>query len=426
MSVSSEWNETKKTFKVTLEQSLAPTPGQSRKALMHIPLAYGLILPDGTEFEGQPTGGEASDGVFHLTKRKQTFSFSNVPGRPVVSINRGFSAPVNIAMEQSPEDLAHISRHESDGVARWQALNDYATRHLVAASRLARDGRNLMPAGDLADVLIATAKDDTLEPAFRAQALALPAESDIAREIGSNIDPDAIHTAREAVLAEVARAGQEVFTTLAASAPKGAYSPDAAAAGQRALAGISMSYASIAEATAERAKAAFNAADNMTVLAQALQVLAHQFPGSDETREALETFRTRYADNPLVLDKWYSIQAMAPGAETCERVEELLASPDFDHTNPNRMRSLVGAFTAGNPTGFNRADGAGYRLLARQVVEIDGRNPQLAARLLTAMRSWRSLEPGRQEQARLALLSIRDAGKLSADVSDIVERMLAA
>lgn len=426
LSVSSEWNETKKTFKVTLEQSLAPTPGQSRKALMHIPLAYGLILPDGTEFEGQPTGGEASDGVFHLTKRKQTFSFSNVPGRPVVSINRGFSAPVNIAMEQSPEDLAHISRHESDGVARWQALNDYATRHLVAASRLARDGRNLMPAGDLADVLIATAKDDTLEPAFRAQALALPAESDIAREIGSNIDPDAIHTAREAVLAEVARAGQEVFTTLAASAPKGAYSPDAAAAGQRALAGISMSYASIAEATAERAKAAFNAADNMTVLAQALQVLAHQFPGSDETREALETFRTRYADNPLVLDKWYSIQAMAPGAETCERVEELLASPVFDHTNPNRMRSLVGAFTAGNPTGFNRADGAGYRLLARQVVEIDGRNPQLAARLLTAMRSWRSLEPGRQEQARLALLSIRDAGKLSADVSDIVERMLAA
>jgi aminopeptidase N len=221
VSVSSEWDETKKTFKVTLEQSLAPTPGQSRKALMHIPLAYGLILPDGTEFEGQPAGGEASGGVFHLTKRKQTFSFSNVPGRPVLSINRGFSAPVNIAMEQSPEDLAHISRYDSDGVARWQALNDYATRHLVAAARLARDGRNLMPAGDLADVLITTAKDETLEPAFRAQALALPAESDIAREIGANIDPDAIHTAREAVLAEVARAGHDVFSALAASAPKG-------------------------------------------------------------------------------------------------------------------------------------------------------------------------------------------------------------
>jgi aminopeptidase N len=165
VSVSSDWNETKKTFKVTLEQSLAPTPGQSRKALMHIPLAYGLILPDGREFDGQPDTGEAENGVFHLTKRKQTFSFlSDVPGRPVLSINRGFSAPVNIAMEQSPEDLAHISRHDSDGVARWQALNDYATRHLVAASRLARDGRNLPPASDLADVLIATAADDTLSP----------------------------------------------------------------------------------------------------------------------------------------------------------------------------------------------------------------------------------------------------------------------
>jgi aminopeptidase N len=254
---------------------------------MHIPLAYGLILPDGTEFDGQPAGGEASGGVFHLTKRKQTFSFSNVPGRPVLSINRGFSAPVNIAMEQSPEDLAHISRYDSDGVARWQALNDYATRHLVAAARLARDGRNLMPAGDLADVLITTAKDETLEPAFRAQALALPAESDIAREIGSNIDPDAIHTAREAVLAEVARAGHDVFSALAASAPKDAYSPDAAAAGQRALAGIAMSYASIADATAQRAKSAYDAAGNMTELSQALQVLAHQFPGADETRTAL-------------------------------------------------------------------------------------------------------------------------------------------
>jgi aminopeptidase N len=186
-----------------------------------------------------------------------------------------------------------------------------------------------------------------------------------------------------------------------------------------------MSYASIADATAQRAKSAYDAAGNMTELSQALQVLAHQFPGADETRAALESFKSRYADNPLVLDKWYSIQAMAPGAETCNRVEELLASPDFDRTNPNRMRSLIGAFSAGNPTGFNRADGAGYRLLARQVVEIDGRNPQLAARLLTAMRSWRSLEPGRQEKAREALLSVRDAGNLSADVSDIVDRMLA-
>jgi aminopeptidase N len=130
--------------------------------------------------------------------------------------------------------------------------------------------------------------------------------------------------------------------------------------------------------------------------------------------EALdESFKSRYADNPLVLDKWYSIQAMAPGAsKPATGSRNCSTSPDFDRTNPNRMRSLIGAFSAGNPTGFNRADGAGYRLLARQVVEIDGRNPQLAARLLTAMRSWRSLEPGRQEQAREALLSHSRCGQL--------------
>ncbi|WP_422373338.1 aminopeptidase N [Hoeflea sp.] len=425
VSVSTDWNETKKSFDVTLEQSLAPTPGQTRKAVMHITLAYGLILPDGTEFSGEPTGGDASGGVFHLTKRKQTYRFANVPGRPVLSINRGFSAPVNIAMEQSPEDLAHISRHDSDGVARWQALNDFATRHLVSAARLTRDGRTPPAAKDLCDVLIAIAGDEDLEPAFRAQALTLPAESDIAREIGTNIDPDAIHAAREAMLAEVGRAGRDVFAALASSAPEGPYSADAAAAGQRALAAVALSYSAIAEGSPERPKAAFDAADNMTVQSQTLQILAHQFPDAAETAAALETFKARYENNPLVLDKWYSVQAMVPGANTCERIEELLASPGFDRNNPNRMRALIGAFSAGNPTGFNRADGAGYRLLAREVIEIDKRNPQLAARLLTAMRSWRSLEPGRQDQARLALVSIRDAGNLSADVSDIVDRMLA-
>jgi len=426
VSVSADWNETAKTFKVTLEQSLAPTPEQSRKALMHIPLAYGLILPDGAEFAGQPDAGGDTNGLFELTKRKQTYTFSNVPGRPVLSINRGFSAPVNIAMEQSAADLAHIARHDSDGVSRWQALNEQATRHLVEVSKLARDGRNLPPAKELADILIATAADESLEPAFRAQALALPAESDIAREIGSNIDPDAIHTAREAVLAEVAAAGLEVFTKLAENAPRGAYSPDAADAGLRSLAGIAMAYASIAEGQPARAKAAFDMSDNMTVLSQALQVLVHQFPGSNETADALAAFKARFGEDPLAMDKWYSVQATAPGARTCARVEELLDSDDFDRINPNRMRSLVGSFSAGNPTGFNAADGAGYRLLAREVIDIDKRNPQLAARLLTTMRSWRSLEAGRQEMARLALVSIREAGDLSPDVGDIVDRMLAS
>ncbi|MDP2732061.1 MAG: aminopeptidase N C-terminal domain-containing protein, partial [Hoeflea sp.] len=332
---------------------------------------------------------------------------------------------VSVAMEQSAADLAHIARHDSDGVARWQALNEQATRHLVMASKLARDGRDLPSARELADILVATAVDDSLEPAFRAQALALPAESDIAREIGSNIDPDSIHAAREAVLAEVARFGTEVFKKLADGAPKGDYSPNAEDAGKRALAGAAMTYAAIADGVPTRAKSAFDAADNMTMLSQALQVLTQNFPDAEETADALAAFMTRFSGDPLALDKWYAIQAMIPGDATWERVEALLDSAEFDRSNPNRVRALIGSFSAGNPTGFNVASGAGYRLLAREVIDIDRRNPQLAARLLTAMRSWRSLEAGRQEQARLALVSIRGTGSLSPDVSDIVDRMLA-
>ncbi len=425
VSVSTVWNEATSVFSVTMEQTLAPTPGQSRKQVMHLPLAYGLILEDGGEHVGTPRSGEARDGVLHLTKRKQTFTFEGVPSRPVLSINRGFSAPVTIAMEQSAADLAHIARHDTDGVARWQALNDHATLHLVAAARFTRDGRPAPDGKELADILVATAADESLEQAFRAQALSLPAESDIAREIGSNIDPDSIRSARETVLAEVARAGRDVFGRLAEKMPEVPYSPDALSAGARALSGVALSYVCLAEGSPQRAKTVFDGADNMTVMTQALQVLAHQFPEAEETTEALATFESRFEDNPLVMDKWFAIQAMAPGAATLDRVKALMDSPHFDRQNPNRMRALIGSFTSGNPTGFNRADGAGFRLLCEEVLAIDQRNPQLAARLLTAMRSWRALEPGRQEQARLALVAVSGVAELSTDVRDIVERTLA-
>ena len=424
VSVSTRYDEARETFTVTLEQSVKPTPGQSRKQPMHIPLAYGLIMPDGKETAGTTKSADVRDGVIHLVKRRQSVTFEGVKERPVLSINRGFSAPVNLSFERSAADLAHIARHDSDGVARWQAINDCASQFLVTAARLVRDGRDIPSTDELADILIAVGGDEMLEPAFRAQALALPAEADIARDIGDNIDPDAIHLARKGVVAAVASRGRDLFAALSERLPAGPYSPDAASAGLRALAGAALSYICAAEESPARAAAACKSADNMTVMAQALQVLAHQFPDAAETAEALAAFERRFADNPLVMDKWFAIQAMAPGAATCDRVIALMDSPHFDRMNPNRVRSLIGSFSAGNPTGFNRADGAGFRLLASEVIAIDRRNPQLAARLLTAMRSWRALEPTRQEQARLALLSIREAGNLSSDVSDIVERTL--
>jgi aminopeptidase N len=153
-------------------------------------------------------------------------------------------------------------------------------------------------------------------------------------------------------------------------------------------------------------------------------VLAHRFPDAPETAKALETFRARFADNALVIDKWFSIQATIPGEGALERVRALMESPHFNRANPNRVRALVGTFAFSNPTGFNRADGAGYRFLAERILEIDPKNPQLAARILTSMRSWRALEDNRSSRARDALRTIAGTEKLSSDVSDIVERML--
>jgi aminopeptidase N len=424
VSASTSYDAAAKRFEVKLEQTVAPTPGQSNKSPMHIPLAFALITSNGSVSSPAPEEAPGETGVLHLTERSQTFTFPDVAERPVLSLNRGFSAPINLSFEQSDADLAHLARHETDGVARWQAINASATRLLMEAARLARDGRKMPSADELGDILLAAAADDSLEPAFRAQALQLPSEADIAREIGSNIDPDAIHQARQAIFSAVAKKGAALFGTLADDIPEGPYSPAAEDAGRRALAATALAYVCAAEDSPARARAAFDFADNMTVMASALMILAHQFPDAPETAEALAAFETRYADNPLVMDKWMSIQAMAPGEASHDRVIALMDSPHYKAGNPNRVRALIGAFSAGNPTGFNRADGAGYRLLADVVMETDARNPQLAARLLTAMRSWRSLEPERQEEARKALLSIRKSKKLSTDVSDIVERTL--
>ncbi|MGR9175049.1 aminopeptidase N [Rhizobium leguminosarum] len=413
-------------FTLSLEQMIPATPGQPSKEPMHIPLSLALFGENGGKIE--PTsvdGAEYTGEVLHLTGRTQTAVFHGIGTRPVVSINRSFSAPINLHFDQSPADLARLARHETDHFARWQALTDLALPNLLKAARDAREGKPVVSEATFVETLIAAAADESLEPAFRAQALALPSESDIARELGGNNDPDAIHAGRQAILKQIADTGKDVFTGLyAAMTTSGDFSPDAKSAGLRALRNTALTYLSHAEQAPARTKSAFDAANNMTDLSHALTILAHRFPDSAETREALATFRDRFAENALVIDKWLAIQAGIPGAKTLGRVRGLMDDPLFKRTNPNRMRALVGTFAFANPTGFGRADGEGYRFLAEQILDIDQRNPQLAARILTSMRSWRSLEPTRADHARSALIEIERAAALSTDVRDIVERTL--
>ncbi|TIU07601.1 MAG: DUF3458 domain-containing protein, partial [Mesorhizobium sp.] len=248
---------------------------------------------------------------------------------------------------------------------------------------------------------------------------------DIARDIGKNIDPDAILSAREALTAAITETNSEIFSRLYDRlADKDAFSPDAASAGRRALRNILLDYLSLLPGSAALVARHFQSATNMTDRAAALTVLALRHSGSPETVKALADFGAKYATDPLVMDKWFQIQASVPGPQTIHAVRALTGHPAFSMANPNRVRSLVGTFSSANQTGFHRADGEGYRFFVETVLQVEKRNPQLAARLATALRSWRSLEPARQAKAREALLSIANVENLSADLRDIVERTL--
>lgn len=426
LSVSYDYDAAEKTFTIEFEQSLKATPGQSRKKPMHMPIEFGLIGPDGREIVPLSADGmELTGNVIHLRQRNETVRFTGVHERPVPSLLRGFSAPVTLASELPRDDLMFLALHDGDPVGRWQALTKLVTLRLIAGVKQARGGKRPVIDADIVRLVGEIVADETLDAAFRALCLTLPGESDIAREIGSNIDPDAVLASRDALVKAIAEAHAGSFAALYdAMVNTGEFSPDAASAGRRALRNSLLDYLSVAEADPARAAAQYRTSDNMTDRAAALGVLVHRFGDSDETAQALATFEQRFGGDPLVMDKWFSVQATRPGAAALDTVRALMHHKLFSLDNPNRARALIGSFATANQTGFNRADGEAYRFFAETILKIDRENPQLAARLLTALRSWRSLDAARREHARAALALIASAEKLSTDVKDIVGRTL--
>ena len=419
VAVTTSYDARRKEFSVELEQSVPPTPSESRKRVMHIPLAFGLVGADGEDIGG--TGG-----VIQLRKRKETVRFTGLASRPVLSINRCFSAPITLAVEQRASDRLFLARHDSDAFARWEALNTLYLDTLITACRSVRGGRAAKFSKELLELTGEIAADERLEPAYRALLLSLPSESDIAREIGSNIDPNAIHTARDALIDAIAGRNRESFAErYAALADDGPYVPDAEGSGRRALRNTLLDYCSAASASPEIAAAQFTEARNMTDRAAALSVLADRFPDSAEIANALDAFEARFGGDAIVMDKWFQVQAAIPGVETVSRVASLMQHPGFRIDNPNRVRALIGVFASGNPTAFNATDGSGYKLVAEALLAVEANNPQVAARLATAFRSWRSLEPKRREKVRETLSGIAAKKGLSRDLADIIERTLA-
>jgi aminopeptidase N len=415
-----------KTARLKVSQVVPPTPGQPNKEPMHIPLKVGLIGANGDELPLKLEGNMPSDGLLEVTEREQVFEFHDVPALPIPSLLRDFSAPVRLTTSLDPNQIEFLMVHDSDPFNRWQAAQTYATNLMTAA---ARSGLDMAPvtgteAGRLAQALAATVRNETLVPAYRAEGLKLPSESDVARELAHNVDTDAIHTAREALRAKIgetiADALAEIYGTTAPQAP---FSPDPKSAGLRALrnAALDLLVATRRPEEIDRAIRHYRDATNMTDAIMALSILSHL--GAPARDEALADFYMRWQDEPLVLDKWFAVQARAARPDCVEAVRALLAHPKFSLKNPNRVRALIGSFAQANPSGFNRVDGEGYRLLASQALEIDRFNPHVAARLLGAFESWRTLEPGRQRHAKAALDSLASQN-LSTDSYEIVTKTL--
>ena len=426
----SAYDEARRSLTLDISQSTAPTRDQAVKLPLTIPVALGLIDATGREMplvSMDASASELAGGILELASESRRVVFTDVASRPTLSLMRGFSAPVRVDDDLTEGDLLILSRHDRDSFNRWQAAQSLATRLLLRAVAAIRAGQAPRVDGDFVaayGALLAQAQAGDLDAAFAAQALSLPSEGDIAREMARNVDPDAIFTARESLRGALGRAHAAALSRLHDSLGGATrFSADAASAGRRALRNMALSLLASGRAQegAQRAQHQLATADNMTERFAALAVLS-LLPGA-EREHALEAFARTHAADPLILDKWFLLQAQIPETETLTRVRGLMRHHAFSLGNPNRVRSLIGGFCA-NQTQFNRADGAGYDLLAEVVLTLDPTNPQIAARLLSSLRSWRSLEPLRQSLAEQALGRVAGAAELSADVRDIVTRCL--
>ncbi len=409
VAVTEDWDGAR--YTLTLEQSTPPTPGQPEKAPLVIPVAFGLLAPDGSE---------ADAGVLELSETRQTFSW-DLGARPVPSLLRGFSAPVILERATDAAERAFLLAHDRDPFNRWEAGRDHAMELLA---RRATDPAAAFDAAYL-DAMRAVARDETLDPALKALALGLPAEDEIVAHVaaaGGVPDPLAVHAARRALEAAVAGAlGSLAAELLAANRVEGAYSPDAAAAGRRSLRARALALLTALDPEAREAEAAFAAADNMTERMSALGLLVARGRGAD----ALDAFHAAGRGDRLVLDKWFAVQATrTPPADAVATVEALTRHPDFDWRNPNRFRSLIGGFALGNPAGLHSADGAGYSLVVDWLIRLDPLNPQTAARLATSLGTWRLFDADRQAKMRTELEQLAALPGLSRDTSEIVGRLL--
>jgi len=413
------WDAAAGSYQLTLSQSCAPTPGQPTKEPFVIPVSMGLLSPEGAQL---------ASGMHVLTGPSETMTFRGLQSEPVPSILRGFSAPVVLEFDYTEAQLLTLLAHDKDPFNRWEAGQRLA---VLRALHAVRTGEAVSLDAPFIEAMRTILRHPALDAAFKELVLTLPSETYLAEQL-EVVDPQRIHAVRESMREQLAVAlADDWAAAYEENRDTGAYRPDPVSSGRRALAGLSLTHLCLAARQSGdtvwpgRAYQRFKDAGNMTDRFNALVALVSS--GQSLAQPALQRFHAMFKDEPLVLDKWFALQAGAPdrGGNVLPAVRQLMQHRDFNIRNPNRARSVIFSYCSANPGAFHRPDAAGYVFWCERVIELDAINPQVAARLARALDRWKKLAEPMRSAAREAIARVAAKPDLSNDVREVVTRALA-
>jgi aminopeptidase N len=421
--VKSHYDSEAKTYSLTFEQSCPATPGQTHKKPFVIPIKLGLVGLDGEDLPLNSQGDTSL--VFSLYDTSQTLVFENIQQPAVPSLLRGFSAPIKLNYDYTSDQLAHLMANDSDGFNRWDAGQKLS---LIVLNKLIDDAmaeRKLVMDQQLINVFGDLITDQSLDPAMVNLMLQLPSEAQL-HEQAETIYVEPIHRAREFARQSIANALEsDLIATYQRLTETQDYAPEASQIGRRALRNCVLGYLMQIEAVGpELAWQQFNDASNMTDKAAALSALANCQAADTHIEKALKSFEEQFIDETLAMNLWLQIQATSQLENGLDRVKALMDHPVFNINNPNKARSLLGAFCSANQVNFHHADGSGYRFLQEQIIALNALNPQVAARLVTPLTRWKKLPEPNRQQMRDALQKIANHKGLVKDIQEIVTKSL--
>ena len=423
--VSDHYDSANREYKLTLKQHTPATHDQKTKKALVIPFTCGLLTNNGEELPLQlEDETEAGPGtrLLVLEEMQQEYTFVNVPEAPVPSLFRDFSAPVKVIYDYSHTQLATLIAFDSDAYVRWDAAQRMAQDVILEQCHRHSKGLEMRLDPPLLSAFRGILSDRAADPALLAEAMIMPDEDYLAEQM-EVVDVDGIHAARKFIKSGLAIELEPLFAERYAELNDGLpYQKSPEAMARRALKNVCMSYLQDTQAGESLITAQLESSDNMTDSLAAIKGLV--LMDSSMAGKALSQFETRWSEDALVMDKWFAMQAMKSGSDTLGRVRELMKHPAFSIQNPNKVRSLIGVFAMLNPTGFHAADGSGYAFHADRVIELDGLNPQIAARMASAFNRWKRYDENRKKLMKAQLQRIAAVDKLSGDVSEIINNAL--